>query len=257
MALFQAEEYFERIRNTKKRMTDAGIDVLIVSDPANMNYLTGYDGWSFYVPQAVVVSLDEEQPIWIGRGMDANGARHTTFLSEDNIIGYPDDFVQSTVKHPMNFVADEIKRRGWGKRAIGTEMDAYYFSARGFVELQKDLPQANFKDGNLLVSWVRIVKSDQEIEYMQQAGKISEKVMQTALDKLSPGVRECDAVAAVYQTQMAGTAEFGGDYPAIVPMMPTGEKTSAPHLTAGGESGAGCLPPPLPLPVGPYCLSGQ
>ena len=231
MALFKAEEYLERIRNTKKRMTDGGIDVLIVSDPANMNYLTGYDGWSFYVPQVVIVSLADEQPLWIGRGMDANGARLTTFLSEDNIIGYPDDFVQSTVKHPMNFVAEEIKRRGWEKHNIGVEMDAYYFSARCFVELQKDLSRANFKDGNLLVSWVRIVKSDQEIKYMQQAGRISEKVMQAALDKLSPGVRECDAVAAVYQTQMAGTAEFGGDYPAIVPMMPTGEKTSAPHLT--------------------------
>jgi ectoine hydrolase len=231
MTLFQAEEYLERNRSTKERMTDAGIDVLLVSDPANMNYLTGYDGWSFYVPQVVVVSLDEEQPIWIGRGMDVNGARHTTFLSEDNIIGYPDDFVQSTVKHPMNFVADEIKHRGWGKRVIGMEMDAYYFSARCFVELQKGLPQGNLKDGNLLVSWVRIVKSDQEIKYMKQAGKISEKVMRTALDKISPGVRECDAVAAVYQTQMTGTPEFGGDYPAIVPMMPTGEKTSAPHLT--------------------------
>ena len=231
MALFQTEEYLERIRKTKSRMTDARIDVLIVCDPANMNYLTGYDGWSFYVPQAVVVSLDEEQPFWIGRGMDANGARHTTFLSGDNIIGYPDDYVQSTVKHPMNFIAGEIKGRGWDKKSIGLEMDAYYFSARGFVELQKDLPRANFKDGNLLVSWVRIVKSGREIEYMKQAGKISEKVMQTALDKLSPGVRECDAVAAVYQTQMSGTSEFGGDYPAIVPMMPTGEKTSAPHLT--------------------------
>ena len=231
MALFQAEEYLERIRKTKKRMTDAGIDVLIVSDPANMNYLTGYDGWSFYVPQAVVVSLDAEQPLWIGRGMDANGAKHTTLLKADHIIGYPDDYVQSTVKHPMNFVAEQIKRRGWHKRTIGVEMDAYYFSARGYVELQKDLPQANFKDGNLLVSWVRITKSEPEIEYMKQAGKICEKVMQTALDNLSPGVRECDAVAAVYQTQMAGTPEFGGDYPAIVPMMPTGEKTSAPHLT--------------------------
>jgi ectoine hydrolase len=231
MALFQTEEYLERIADTKARMTDAGIDVLIVSDPANMNYLTGYDGWSFYVPQAVVVSLNQEQPIWIGRGMDANGARHTTFLSEDNIIGYPDDYVQSTVKHPMNFVAGEIKDRGWDKKSIGLEMDAYYFSARGFVELQKDLPEADFKDGNLLVSWVRIVKSDREIEFMKQAGKISERVMQTALDKLAPGVRECDAVAAVYHTQMTGTSDFGGDYPAIVPMMPTGAKTSAPHLT--------------------------
>jgi len=231
MALFQAEEYLERIQNTKKRMADGGIDMLIVSDPANMNYLTGYDGWSFYVPQVVLVSLEDEQPLWVGRGMDANGAHHTTFLSEANIIGYPDDFVQSTVKHPMNFVAGEIKGRGWEKRNIAVEMDAYYFSARCFVELQKDLPDANFMDGNLLVSWVRIVKSDQEIKYMEQAGKISEKVMQTALDKLLPGVRECDAVAAVYQSQMAGTPEFGGDYPAIVPMMPTGEKTSAPHLT--------------------------
>ena len=136
MALFQTEEYLDRIRNAKSRMTDAGIDVLVVSDPANMNYLTGYDGWSFYVPQAVVVSLSQEQPTWIGRGMDANGARHTTFLSEENIIGYPDDYVQSTAKHPMNFVACEIKRRGWDKKSIGLEMDAYYFSARGYVELQ-------------------------------------------------------------------------------------------------------------------------
>jgi len=231
MALFPTKAYLERIRNTKKRMTAAGIDVLIVCDPANMNYLTGYDGWSFYVPQAVVLSLDTEQPVWIGRGMDANGAKHTTFLKAEHIIGYPDDYVQSTVKHPMNFVAEQIKRRGWDNRFIGVEMDAYYFSARGFDELRKDLPRANFKDGNLLVSWVRIVKSDQEIEYMKQAGKISEKVMQTALDNLSPRARECDVVAAVYQAQIAGTAEFGGDYPAIVPMMPTGEKTSAPHLT--------------------------
>ena len=43
---------------------------LVVSDPANMNYLTGYDGWSFYVHQCVVVTEDLAQPIWIGRGQD-------------------------------------------------------------------------------------------------------------------------------------------------------------------------------------------
>ncbi len=231
MALFTNQEYLNRIAKTKPRMQAAGIDVLIISDPANMNYLTGYDGWSFYVPQMVIVAEDLEQPLWIGRLMDANGARHTTFLAEENMIGYPDDYVQSTVKHPMNFAADEIKRRGWGQKRIGVEMDAYYFSARAFAALQNDLPQAQFKDGNLLVSWVRVVKSDPEIALMQEAGKIAEKVMQTALNNLAPGVRECDAVANVYHAQISGMAGFGGDYPAIVPMMPTGEKTSAPHLT--------------------------
>ncbi|MGW8186965.1 MAG: aminopeptidase P family N-terminal domain-containing protein, partial [Desulfobacterales bacterium] len=53
MTLFAKDEYLDRLEKTKKRMNTAGIDVLIVSDPANMNYLTGYDGWSFYVPQVV------------------------------------------------------------------------------------------------------------------------------------------------------------------------------------------------------------
>jgi len=235
MPLFEKSEYLSRVQKTKERMAKDGVEVLIVADPANMNYLTGYDGWSFYVPQVVIVAVDQEEPVWVGRGMDANGAKHTTFLSHSNIVGYPDHYVQSPVRHPMNFVADVLKERGWENRTVGVEMDAYYFSARGYEELKKSLPKAKFADGNLLVSWVRIVKSPQEIEYMKQAGRIVEKVMQTAIDTVAPGVRECDAVAAVYQAQISGTAEYGGDYPAIVPMMPTGEKTSTPHLTGTDE----------------------
>ena len=231
MTLFQKDEYLERIRKTKMRMVDAGIDVLVASDPANMNYLTGYDGWSFYVPQCVVVSLDKDTPLWIGRGMDVAGARHTTFLPESGIIGYPDHYVQTLARHPMNFVGDMIREQGWGAKTIGVEMDAYYFTARSFAELRKSLPDARFANADLLVNWIRLVKSGAEIAFMREAGQIANRVMTTAINRLEPGVRECDAVAAVYQAQMSGTKEFGGDYPAIVPMMPTGEKTSAPHLT--------------------------
>jgi ectoine hydrolase len=66
---------------------------------------------------------------------------------------------------------------------------------------------------------------------MSQAGQIIEKAMAVALDVIEPGVRQCDAVAAIYQAQISGTAEFGGDYTAIVPMLPTGAGTSTPHLT--------------------------
>jgi ectoine hydrolase len=231
VTLFSTAEYLQRIEKTRKRMSETGIEVLVLSDPANMNYLTGYDGWSFYVPQCVVLAIDEEMPLWIGRGMDAAGARHTTFLTEENIIGYADHYVQSLERHPLNFVGDIIRGRGWGRRRIGVEMDAYYFTARSFAELQKSLPEAKFVNGDLLVNWIRLIKSDAEIGFMREAGIIATKVMTTAIDRLQPGVRECDAVAAVYHAQMSGTPEFGGDYPSIVPMMPTGEKTSAPHLT--------------------------
>ena len=75
-------------------METEDIDVLFISQPANMNYLTGYDGWSFYVHQGVIVSLDKKEPIWVGRAMDANGAKITTFLKDEDIKGYPDDYVQ-------------------------------------------------------------------------------------------------------------------------------------------------------------------
>ena len=54
----------------------AGAEVLIVTDPSNMAWLTGYDGWSFYVHQAVVLPL-QDRPYWWGRRQDANGALRT------------------------------------------------------------------------------------------------------------------------------------------------------------------------------------
>lgn len=169
MTLFHKDEYRQRIKQTKQRMHAEGIEVLVISDPANMNYLTGYDGWSFYVPQVVVEALDLDTPLWIGRGMDAAGARHTTFLPDEGIIGYPDHYVQTPLRHPMNFVGDIIGDHGWGQRRIGVEMDAYYFTARCYAELQKNFPDADIANGDLLVNWVRLVKSDARIDKTRNA----------------------------------------------------------------------------------------
>ena len=80
MAIFNRNEYLKRITDTKTAMDKRGIQILVVCDPANMNYLTGYDGWSFYVPQAVLIIDDQEEPLWIGRNMDVNGAKYTAFI---------------------------------------------------------------------------------------------------------------------------------------------------------------------------------
>ena len=231
MPAFTKEEYLERIRKTKQKMAQQGIDVLLISQPANMNYLTGYDGWSFYVHQCLLVAMEQEEPMWLGRGMDANGARITTYLSEENILEYADNYVQSLVRHPMHFVADVIKSKGWDKGTVGVEMDQFYFTHRAFVELERSLPHAHFSDANTLVNWVRVVKSEAEIEFMKRAGRIAVKVMDTAREAISVGVRECDAAAAIAAAQYAGTDGYAGDYPAIVPLMMTGEAIKTPHLT--------------------------
>jgi Xaa-Pro aminopeptidase len=212
-------------------MAQTGFDLLVLSDPANMDYLTGYKGWSFYVPQCVLVQAAEEKPIWIGRGQDAAAARLTTDLPESGIVAYPDDYVQNRTKHPMNFVADYIRGRGWASAVIGLEADAHYFSMRAGDALRHDLPDGRFADCDHLVNWVRIVKSDAEIARMREAARLVEGAMRVAIDRIAPGIRQCDAVADIYRAQVAGTPEFGGDYTALCPLLPTGAGTATPHLT--------------------------
>src|SRR2546426_7245562 len=99
MAAFPNEEYEKRLERTRLRMGEAGVDVLLVTDPANMNYLTGYDAWSFYVPQAVIVPITQKPPLWVGGGRDAQSAILTTTLPPGNIPSHSDDYVQSPVQH--------------------------------------------------------------------------------------------------------------------------------------------------------------
>ena len=231
MRPFPPHEYQQRIDKTKASMSERGIDVLLSTNPANMGYLTGYDGWSFYVHQLIVLSQDAAQPLWIGRGMDANAAKVTTHLDHDNIIGYPDDYVQSSSKHPMNFVTDLLASKGWDRGTVGVEMDTAYFTAACYQNLARGLPNATLVDAGPLVNWVLVIKSASELEYMHQAARIIEGTMRTGVDMVKPGVRQCDTVAAIYASMISGTPEFGGDYASICPMLPTGVGTSTPHLT--------------------------
>ncbi|TMW73402.1 M24 family metallopeptidase [Alteribacter natronophilus] len=231
MLPFDVSEYQARLSRVKKEMTGKGIDVLLVTDPANMNYLSGFDAWSFYVHQMLVVDLQEEQPLWIGRFMDAGAARVTTWMQDEFISGYPDTYVHSDVLHPMMYVADMLKLKGFARKRIAVEMDHYYFTAKAFMELQRELPDAAFTDGGLLVNRVRMVKSDQEIEYMKKAARLAENAMKNGVNTIRAGNRECDAAAMIYYHIIAGTSEGGGDYPSIVPLLPTGKNTSIPHLT--------------------------
>ena len=230
MPTFEKVEYEIRISKVRKSMDEKNIEVLIVTDPSNMAWLTGYDGWSFYVHQCVVLSLEGE-PFWYGRGMDTNGAKLTVFMQQENIIGYPDDYVQNPEKHPMDYLSEILTEKNWAQKTIGVEKDNYYFSASCLESLQRNLVQVNFVDSTGLVNWQRTVKSPRELEFMRKAAKIVEKMHARIFEVMEPGMRKNDLVAEIYHSGITGAEDAGGDYAAIVPMTPTGADASAPHLT--------------------------
>ncbi len=241
---FEPEEYEERLTKVRTAMEQRGIDVLIATDPSNMAWITGYDGWSFYTHQAVVVTLDED-PRWWGRAMDAKGAYRTVYMDRDSIIGYPDELVQSGTDHPHSHLADVLLQLGRERSRIGVELDNYYYPAAAHLNLTAKLTQAEFVDATALVNWQRAVKSERELLYMRRAARIVERMHERIYELIEPGLRKSDLVAEVYKAGIAGVAGadgYGGDYPAIVPLMPTGADASAPHLTWDDrvfEEGAG------------------
>jgi len=227
---FTAEEYAGRLLKTRKAMQAHGIELLLVTDPSNMAWLTGYDGWSFYVHQCVIISLTDE-PIWFGRSMDANGAKRTVYMNHDNIISYPDIYVQSTEHHPMDYLSGILQNRKKSNLTIGVELDNYYFSASCYLSLRSNLANAAFTDATGLVNWQRALKSPQELIYMRRAAKIVEKMHETIYEMIVPGIHKNELAAAIYKTGIDGADGHGGDYPSIVPLLPSGIEASAPHLT--------------------------
>lgn len=211
-------------------MQKAGLEILIVSDPSNMAWLTGYDGWSFYVHQAVIISLEDE-PIWWGRAMDALGAKRTVYMEDRQIHGYDDIYVQNPDRHPMERLADLLVASGWAGKTVGVEMDNYYFSAKAFSTLRRHLPDAVFQDATALVNWQRAVKSETEIEFMRRAARIVERMHARILEVARPGLPKNELIAEIYHQSVLGAEGHWGDYPAIVPMAPSGMDATAPHLT--------------------------
>ena len=133
----------------------------------------------------------------------------------------------------MDYLSAQLKDRRLDGGQIGVEMDNYWFTAAAFASLQTHLPNARFEDATALVNWQRAVKSKAELTYMRQAGQIVERMHQRIFDKIEPGMRKCDLVADIYDAALRYDEDLGvgGDYPAIVPLLPSGPDAAAPHLT--------------------------
>ncbi|CTQ53765.1 Xaa-Pro dipeptidase [Roseibium album] len=232
---FSNVEYERRLGLVRNDMTARGIDVLFVEDPSNMAWITGYDGWSFYVHQGVLVFLDED-PIWWGRQQDSNGAKRTVWMDDVRVTKYGDHYIQSTERHPMQDLAGLLISKGYGAKRIGVELENYYFSAKAYLTMKEELPNVEFIDATSMVNWLRAVKSDEELAFMRKAARISEKIVDGIYERVEVGMRKSDLVADIYADAIRGLDDAWGDYPAIVPLLPSGADASAPHLTWDGRT---------------------
>jgi len=227
-AIFSAAEYDRRRSAILSVMEARGLDALLIGEPANVTWATGYDAWSFYTPQYLLVDQHGDL-YWLGRLMDAGAARFTTYLPERQVIAYPEDLVQRDGVHPGDWVGAWMRDHGLSNAKIGYESDAYMLSPRSLAAVQAQLPDATWQDADLLVNWCRLVKSAEEIAIMEKAARLAELAAETALSGLAAGRRQSDLMADVVAAQIRGIEGVGGDLTAVPPLLLAGEKASTAH----------------------------
>jgi ectoine hydrolase len=225
---FPESEYSERIENVRKCAAEKELDLLVVTDPKNICYLTGYDAYSFYVPQAYLLPVSGDDPVLVLRQQDVAGALWSTYLKNENIIGYGEEFVSGD-EHAMRFVGELIRSRGWSTGVVGINMDGTCLTPSGRDALEHSVPASRLRDAGRLVEWVRTVKSPLEIAAMREAGRLSDHAMNVTLNAIAPGIREAEVAARTYSALIEGVDGITGSCPRR-PGMSSGEKTETPHL---------------------------
>ncbi|TIL20969.1 MAG: M24 family metallopeptidase [Mesorhizobium sp.] len=229
MPAFTQQEYRERTNRLRQQMAERGIDALLVLNETNMNYLTGYEGYSDYVPQLALVCQDEEDPWLILRELDTFCAYPTSYLPESRILSYPEKYIWSSERTPWEPIGALVKERARSSR-IGVEMGAKMFGMKSYAALANNLDLSKAVDADSMVAALQRVKSPAELAYMEQAGTIVDKAMQVGRLEIAMGARECDVAAAVQSALLKGTPEFPGGPCYGAPTMPVGSPANAPHL---------------------------
>ncbi|MFB9985720.1 M24 family metallopeptidase [Mesorhizobium kowhaii] len=209
MPAFDREEYRARTARLRQKMGEHGIDCLLVLEESSINYITGYAGYSDYVPQIALVCQDDEDPWLILRELDVTGAMVESYLPEARILFYAEKYIGSSELSAWQPIGDLVRERSESSR-IGVELSGKMLGVKGYAALSNSLGTSDFIDADGLVSKLKAIKSPAELMYMEQAGKIVEKAMEVAQLEIAVGARECDVAAAVQYALTSGTPEFPG-----------------------------------------------
>lgn len=204
---FPRTEYLRRLDAVKAEMGRRDIDALVVSNAANITYLTGHTAYSSYVPQGVVVSIHEEEPTFIIRRMDSAAAIHETFLKRSNVIAYPESLFANSDRDGYDAIIDFLHERGLANRGVGLELSSLMLKTglgHARERFKARLPKTRIVDFSRAVDWIRFVKSDLEISIMREAADIASAAIMRAVDVIRPGVREAEAAAEIIGTLVRG-----------------------------------------------------
>ena len=215
---FSLEEYRERLDALRRRMEGAGADVLLVTSPENLCYLSGYQTPGYYWYQTLIVPLERE-PVFVVRINEASNVEPLSWVEDCR----PYEDFEDWIAHTRDVLAD----LGLAGARIGLDYDSFFLRTRDEKRLVAALPSATFVDAAGLVEEGRLVKSPQELAYMRQAARAAEAGLRAGIEACRAGVTENDVAAEIHRAQILAGSEYTG----LPIFIRTGARDAQTHAT--------------------------
>jgi Xaa-Pro dipeptidase len=213
---FAKAEYDQRTARARKLLADAGIDVMVVTVPENIFYLTGQQTPGYYTFQALVLPVEGE-PAFVVRQLEYFNLIANTFIANAEVYGDGDQ--------PVNFLVNIIKAKGWASKRIAIDKRGWFLPIAAYEALQDKLGKIH--DGAGIIEQLRIVKSPAELEKIAKAASYVEVGMRAGLAAVKLGASENDLVTAMMGSSIAAGSEYVG----MEPLVSAGRRSGVPHGT--------------------------
>lgn len=204
--------YKERLQRCSQLMKAAEIDVLILTKPANIFYLTGDGRLCSY---AMIT-----QDMKVAMGVPVTDVEDVSQLAHfDHIIGFDDEVGM------IHSIAHYFKHFGITQGVMGLEYAFLPQPRMGMLTHPHAKPEAvEAKDCTPIMSELRLIKNEKEIECMRAAAKVADIGMRAAVESIKPGITESQvAAAAEFAMRQAGAVEFYRSY------VSSGSRTNIAH----------------------------
>ncbi len=208
-----------RRRRLLRQLAEKELPALLVCDPVNVRYLTGFTGEDSFLllagKHAVVIS----------------DARFTTQLEQE----CPD--LELLIRRTGTTLAEAVAQvvRSLRLRRLAVESD--WLSLSQFQALEKHLEQTELIPAAGLVERLRVVKDAEEIATIRQAVAVAQRAYRSVTATLQAEVSERQVAAELEYT----IRRLGGDGCSFPPIVAVGANAALPHAPVGrtrmGEAG--------------------
>ena len=94
---FTIDEFKRRLAQVRELMRAAKIDILLVTGPENIYYLSGYRTTGYYIYQALVVPLDGN-PQFVVRRVEFTNVQGLSWIKQGHAVSDTESYFDATAK---------------------------------------------------------------------------------------------------------------------------------------------------------------